>query len=216
MVIYLILLSAVRLIFADSQVNTSMDHETTNMEIIVTQDLSEHRRAELCARHLSLEIGSDAEKHSIPGRFLWLNIKDNSGNSKAVWREWFAVSKTSSIQLYDFIIYQRDKEEIALAFMEGYNIRFWLINLNTGVDVDQKAVDDYVKGVARIASFINTPSNIPLLQMLKVSKAENKQAKLLDVTWKDGRWQVHVQFDSKQITFVRGPTEDKWKLNSVE
>jgi hypothetical protein len=189
--------------------------ERSDMTTLFSAKLAGQRSVELHTRDLPLEIGAGEKRSTIAGTFLWLQVKDErSSKKRAVWREWIVTRTAKEWHPHDFHISEKNADEIAFAFVEGPNIRFWEVKLNGNVDVDAKAAAHYASNTARPAPIYNTPTNIPVLRLLKHARVEVASLRIEDITWKDGGWHLQASVGNLRINLVRPATELQWKVRS--
>jgi len=191
--------------------------EVSNVTTLLSPKLAGHRSVELHSRDLALEIPAGEKKRSIPGTFLWLEVKDErSGEKRAVWREWVVTRPAKEWHPRDFRISEKNADVIAFAFVEGPNIRFWEVELNGSVDVNAKAAAHYASSTARPAPIYNTPTNIPVIRLLKDTSVEVRSLKIEEIAWKDGGWHVQASAGDMRVNLVRRATEVQWNLGSAK
>ena len=192
------------------QVHDSMDE----IVILLEKDLKDGHRALLFSRKRPLVIERCGESRTIPGLFLWLEIRDDHlGEAYPVWREWFVVRREAQRCLGNFVLMQKDTRSIALACVEGWNIRFWEITLGRRVSVDAEATTRYANSVAVIGPVCNTPTQIPVRQLLGAATSA-VPAKKLAIEWKDDAWEVWAKLEDSEVVFRRTPSEAQWRIHA--
>jgi hypothetical protein len=192
----------------------SESEETIGVRNVLSQKIGNRYSIELYSRPLPLDIGVGGDKGTIPGSLFWLEANDQStGEKRPVWREWVLTRRAKEWEPRDFTIGRKDDKTVALAFVEGPNIRFWEIRLDTTVDVDPSVAAKQARNTARPLLMTNTPTNIPIPRMVKDGKMDTRLLKIQGITWQDGRWQVRASVGERQISLVRSADSKEWKLS---
>jgi len=183
-------------------------------KVLFEQDLHGGRRAVLCARPCPLEIGSGSQRLTIPGVFLWLTVwEKTSGEMHHAWREWITDAEAES-GVGPFALLEKDATTLAFAYVHrrSVSIRVWEINTARRVPVDPQSALTYAKSIARVASSCNTPTNIPVSQLLNKPSDAIGHPERLRIVWKDNGWWVHLEADDMHFVFRRSQSDVEWKV----
>lgn len=185
--------------------------------VLFEQDLHGARRAVLCARPSSYEadeVAPASRRVTVAGLFLWLTIREkSSGKMHHVWREWITDAEAES-GLGPFALLEKDATTLAFAYVNrrSMSIRVWEINTARRVPVDPQSALAYAKSIARVAPFCNTPTNIPVCQLLSKPSDAIGHPQRLRIVWKDNGWWVHLEANDMHFVFRRSQSDVEWKV----
>jgi hypothetical protein len=184
--------------------------------VLFEQDLHGERRAVLCARPCSYELhglAPGSRRVTVAGLFLWLTIREkSSGKMHHVWRDWITDAEAES-GVGPFALLAKDATTLAFAYVNRWDmsIRFWEINTAQRVPVDPQSAVKYAKSIA--PAFDNTPTNIPVCQLLRLSKPSAiGHPQRLRIVWKDNAWWVHLEANDMQFVFQRSQSDSEWRV----
>jgi len=185
--------------------------------VLFEQDLHGARRAVLCARPCSYEayeVPPASRRVTVAGLFLWLTIwEKSSGKMHHVWREWITDAEAES-GVGPFALLEKDATTLAFAYVNrrSMSIRVWEINTARRVPVDPQSALTYAKSIARVAPVCNTPTNIPVCQLLSKPSDAIGHPQRLRIVWKDNGWWVHLEANDMHFVFRRSQSGSEWRI----